>query len=57
MKTNKDKKTIKKFDLKKFEVVKFKKMNLINGGGSPGTEDPGTITNTSSNCERDSNQF
>lgn len=55
MKTSKDKKANKKFDLKKFEIAKLKNIHLINGGGSPGGgDDPQTITNTSSRC-RESN--
>lgn len=34
MKTNKDQKVNKKFDLKKFEVAKLKNMHLIIGGGN-----------------------
>jgi hypothetical protein len=34
MKTDKEKKANKKFDLKKFEVAKLKNMHLIIGGGN-----------------------
>jgi hypothetical protein len=56
MKTEKDKKANKKFDLKKFEVAKLKNIHLINGG-NPATDDPGTITDTSSNCDKNGNKF
>lgn len=36
MKTDKEKKGKKKFDLKKMKVVKLKNLHLINGGNSPG---------------------
>jgi hypothetical protein len=36
MKTDKNEKTTKKFDLEKMKVVKLKNMHLIIGGNSPG---------------------
>jgi hypothetical protein len=49
MKTNKDKKSNKKFDLEKMKVAKLKNMHLIIGGG----DDPNTGTATSSMCKKD----
>ncbi len=43
MKTNKDKKANKKFDLQKLNVAKLKNIHLINGGYGLG-DDPKTIT-------------
>lgn len=48
MKSNKDKKSNKKFDLEKMKVAKLKNLHLIIGGGI--IEDPKTGTGTSSNC-------
>ncbi|MNF84412.1 hypothetical protein D3C85_572270 [compost metagenome] len=36
MKTDKEKKATKKFDLEKMKVAKLKNLRLINGGNSPG---------------------
>ncbi|MBG6111997.1 hypothetical protein IWX84_002892 [Flavobacterium sp. CG_9.10] len=43
MKTNKNQKPSKKFDLEKMKVAKLKNIHLINGGLAPG-EDIKTIT-------------
>lgn len=48
MKTNSDKKEIKKFDLEKLKFAKLKNMHLIIGG----KQDPETGTATSSRCDR-----
>jgi hypothetical protein len=40
MKTNKEKKTIKKFDLEKMNVAKLKNIHLINGGYGVNYDDP-----------------
>jgi len=40
MKTNKEKKVSKKFDLEKMNVAKLKNMHLINGGYALGFDDP-----------------
>jgi hypothetical protein len=49
MKTDKDKKANKKFDLEKMNVAKLKNGNLVNGGNVLGDEIK-TITDLSSNC-------
>ena len=49
MKTNKDKKVNKKFDLEKMNVAKLKNVHLVNGGDVLGDEIK-TITDLSSNC-------
>ncbi len=40
MKTDKEKKAIKKFDLEKMNVAKLKNIHLINGGGGGYPDDP-----------------
>ena len=40
MKTNKEKKVIKKFDLEKMNVAKLKNIRLINGGHALKFDDP-----------------
>lgn len=45
MKTNKEKKTNKKFDLEKMNVAKLKNIHLINGGYAC-NDDIATITQT-----------
>nr|WP_315149007.1 hypothetical protein [uncultured Flavobacterium sp.] len=54
MKTNKEEKTNKKFDLEKMNVVKLKKLQSINGGDLAiyGGDDK-TVTDLSSNCGND----
>jgi hypothetical protein len=47
MKTGKEKKAIKKFDLEKMNVAKLKNIHLINGGlGNDGDVITGTETRT-----------
>ncbi|MNR63930.1 hypothetical protein D3C85_1863990 [compost metagenome] len=45
MKTNKENKTIKKFDLEKMNVAKLKNIHLINGGYAK-DDDVATVTET-----------
>jgi hypothetical protein len=40
MKTDKEKKAIKKFDLEKMNVAKLKNIHLINGGYGVNLDDP-----------------
>jgi hypothetical protein len=49
MKTDKDKKANKKFNLEKMNVAKLKNGHLVNGGNVLG-DDIKTITDLSSNC-------
>jgi hypothetical protein len=55
MKTNKEKKVTKKFDLEKMNVAKLKNIHLINGGYALGFDEPidtnrGNKVGSTANC-------
>lgn len=62
MKTEKDKKSNKKFDLEKMNVAKLKNIHLINGGENDLKDDPINTTNkigqnSSRVCNKDQQIF